>query len=158
MYRSSLLMISSENRRKKHVEVMVIRTSINYPFCFYASIGFCFTYSFLLNGPFQEEFYVKQPSDFVDHFFLNHVYKLNKTLYGLKQTPRVWYDNLFQFFINHDFTTDTIGKTLFTFLKNQHTLLVQIYVDDIIFSSTNPNLCDKIVKIMQDRFEMSIIG
>ena len=87
-----------------------------------------------------------------------HVYKLGKDLYGLKQAPRAWYDTLSKFLFDHDFTIGTVDKTLFKFEKDSHILLVQIYVDDIIFGSTNPKLCDRFSKMMQDKFEMSMMG
>ncbi|GJY34550.1 retrovirus-related pol polyprotein from transposon TNT 1-94 [Tanacetum coccineum] len=85
-----------------------------------------------LNGNLQEEVYVSQPDGFANPDNPNHVYKLKKALYGLKQAPRAWE-----------------GKEL---------LLVQIYVDDIIFVASTPELCDLFAKIMCSKFKMSMMG
>ncbi|KAJ9547080.1 hypothetical protein OSB04_019623 [Centaurea solstitialis] len=96
-----------------------------------------------LNGKLNEEVYVAQPSGFVDPKFSDHVYKLNKALYGLKQAPRDWYDTLSTFLLSKGFERGKIDSTLFLKKYPKHILLVQIYVDDIIFGSTNPKLCQK---------------
>ncbi|GJY33542.1 retrovirus-related pol polyprotein from transposon TNT 1-94 [Tanacetum coccineum] len=91
-----------------------------------------------LNSLLKEEVFVRQPDGFVDPDFSNHVYRLKKALYGLKQAHRVWYDKLSSFLIEHDFTKGIVDLTLFTRRHGDDILLVQIYVDDIIFGSTNP--------------------
>ena len=88
-----------------------------------------------------KEVYVKQPSSFENEKFSNHVYKLSKALYGLKQVPRVWYDRLKNFLLDDNFSMGKADTTLFVKHKNQDILIVQIYVDDIIFGSTNELLC-----------------
>ena len=87
-----------------------------------------------------EEVYVKQPPSFENEKFPNHVYKLSKALYGLKQAPRAWYDRLRNFLLDNGFSMGKADTTLFDKYKNQD-ILVQIYIDDIIFGSTNPLLC-----------------
>ena len=72
--------------------------------------------------------------------------RLEKALYGLKQAPRAWYETLAQFLIESGFTRGTIDKTLFYMKNGKYLLLVQIYVDDIIFGSTNDKLCKKFSK------------
>ena len=89
--------------------------------------------SAFLNGYIMEEVYVKQPPSFENEKFLNHVYKLSKTLYGLKQAPRAWYDRLKNVLLDNDFSMGKDDTTLFVKRKNQDILIVQIYVDDIIF-------------------------
>ncbi|GJS63130.1 retrovirus-related pol polyprotein from transposon TNT 1-94 [Tanacetum coccineum] len=91
-----------------------------------------------LNGPLKEEVYVSQTEGFIDPEFPNHVYRLKKALYGLKQAPRAWYDKFSSFLIQHGFTKDIVDPTLFTRRHGEDILLVQVYVDDIIFGSTNP--------------------
>ncbi|GJR20102.1 retrovirus-related pol polyprotein from transposon TNT 1-94 [Tanacetum coccineum] len=91
-----------------------------------------------LNGPLKEEVYVAQPDGFVDPDHPEKVYRLRKALYGLKQAPRAWYDELSKFLMSKGFTKGTIDPTLFTIRYGEDILLVQIYVDDIIFGSTNP--------------------
>ena len=76
----------------------------------------------------------------------------------MKQAPRAWYETLAQFLLESGFTRGTIDKTLFYLKKGNDLLLVQIYVDDIIFGSTNDNLCKKFSKLMQSRYQMSMMG
>ncbi|GKA01850.1 retrovirus-related pol polyprotein from transposon TNT 1-94 [Tanacetum coccineum] len=66
---------------------------------------------------------------------------LKKALYGLKQDPRAWYDLLSKFLLSQEFSKGTVDPTLFIRRQGKNILLVQIYVDDIIFSSTTPELC-----------------
>ncbi|GKB28354.1 retrovirus-related pol polyprotein from transposon TNT 1-94 [Tanacetum coccineum] len=86
------------------------------------------------------------------------VYRLRKALYGLKQAPRAWYDELSNFLMSKGFTKGTIDPTLFTIRYGEDILLVQIYVDDIIFGSTNPKFSKRFEKLMHNRFEMSLMG
>ncbi|GJZ37791.1 retrovirus-related pol polyprotein from transposon TNT 1-94 [Tanacetum coccineum] len=110
-----------------------------------------------LNGILREEIYVSQPDGFVDKDNLNHVYKLKKALYGLKHAPRAWYDLLLKFLLSHEFSKGTMDPTLFIRRQGKDILLVQIYVDDIIFASTTPELCDQFSKIMCSKFKMLTI-
>ncbi|GJY61428.1 retrovirus-related pol polyprotein from transposon TNT 1-94 [Tanacetum coccineum] len=114
--------------------------------------------SAFLNGFINEEVYVAQPPGFIDFAKPNHVYRLKKALYGLKQAPKAWYDRLKAFLIKHDYTMGMVDNTLFTKKKNSNLIIVQIYVDDIIFGSTCQELCDDFAKIMHDEFEMSMMG
>ncbi|KAJ9545264.1 hypothetical protein OSB04_024971 [Centaurea solstitialis] len=111
-----------------------------------------------LNGKLNEEVYVAQPPGFVDPKFPDHVYKLNKALYGLKQAPRAWYDTLSTFLLSKGFVRGKIDSTLFLKKYPKHILLVQIYVDDIIFGSTNPKLCEKFELLMKSEYKMSMMG
>ncbi|GJS84401.1 retrovirus-related pol polyprotein from transposon TNT 1-94 [Tanacetum coccineum] len=101
-----------------------------------------------LNGNLREEVYVSQPDGFVDKDKPNHVYKLKKALYGLKQAPRAWYDMLSSFLISQDFSKGSVDPTLFIHRDGKELLLVQIYVDDIIFAASTPELCDLFSKII----------
>ncbi|GJW76316.1 retrovirus-related pol polyprotein from transposon TNT 1-94 [Tanacetum coccineum] len=87
-----------------------------------------------LNGILLEEVYVSQPDGFVDQDNPNHVYKLKKYLYRLKQAPRSWYDLLSKFLHSQEFSKGTVDPTLFIRRQGKDILLVQIYVDDIIFA------------------------
>ncbi|GJT09339.1 retrovirus-related pol polyprotein from transposon TNT 1-94 [Tanacetum coccineum] len=111
-----------------------------------------------LNGPLKEEVYVSQPEGFIDPEFPDHVYRLKKALYGLKQAPRAWYDKLSSFLIQHGFTKGIIDPTLFTRRHGEDILLVQVYVDDIIFGSTNPDFSKRFANLMKNNFEMSMMG
>ncbi|GKE74061.1 retrovirus-related pol polyprotein from transposon TNT 1-94 [Tanacetum coccineum] len=111
-----------------------------------------------LNGIQREEVYVSQPDGFVDPENPNHVYKLKKALYGLKQAPRDWYDLLSLFLLSQKFTKGTVDPTLFVKREGKDILLVQIYVDDIIFASTKPDLCESFSKFMCSKFKISMMG
>ncbi|GJS76627.1 retrovirus-related pol polyprotein from transposon TNT 1-94 [Tanacetum coccineum] len=114
--------------------------------------------SAFLNGFINEEVYVAQPSRFIDFKKPDHVYKLKKALYGLKQAPKAWYDRLKAFLIKHEYKMGMVDNTLFTKKKSSNLIIVQIYVDDIIFGSTCQDMCDEFAKIMHDEFEMSMMG
>ncbi|GJV23619.1 retrovirus-related pol polyprotein from transposon TNT 1-94 [Tanacetum coccineum] len=114
--------------------------------------------SAFLNGFTNEEVYVSQPPSFFDLEKPNHVYKLKKTLCGLKQAPTAWYDRLKAFLLDHKYTMGLVDNTLFTKKRDSHIIIVQIYVDDIIFRSTCQELCDDFSKIMHNEFEMSMMG
>ncbi|GKA58743.1 retrovirus-related pol polyprotein from transposon TNT 1-94 [Tanacetum coccineum] len=101
---------------------------------------------------------LEAPDGFVDPDFPNHVYRLKKALYGLKQAPRAWYDKLYSFLIEHHFTKGIVDPTLFTRRHRDDILLVQIYVDDIIFGLTKPVFAKRFEKLMKDNFEISMIG
>ncbi|GJZ73021.1 retrovirus-related pol polyprotein from transposon TNT 1-94 [Tanacetum coccineum] len=111
-----------------------------------------------LNGPLTEEVFVRQPDGFIDPYVPNHVYRLKKAMYGLKQAPKSWYDKLSSFLIKHHFIKGVVDLTLFTRRHEDDILLVQIYVDDIIFGLTNPVFSNRFAKLMKDNFEMSMIG
>ena len=114
--------------------------------------------SVFLNGFINEEVYVEQPPNFQSFSFPNHVFKLKKTLYGLKQAHRAWYERLSKFLLQKGFKMEKIDTTLFIKTKEKDMLLVQIYVDDIIFGATNVSLCKEFTKWMYSKFEMSMIG
>ncbi|GJX12571.1 retrovirus-related pol polyprotein from transposon TNT 1-94 [Tanacetum coccineum] len=95
---------------------------------------------------------------FVDPNNPNHVYKLKKALYGLKQAPRTLYDMLYLFLISQDFFKDLVDPTQFIRKEGKELLLVQVYVDDIIFAASTPELCDLFAKIMCSKFKMPMMG
>ncbi|GKE71473.1 retrovirus-related pol polyprotein from transposon TNT 1-94 [Tanacetum coccineum] len=111
-----------------------------------------------LNGELKEEVYVSQPEGFVDPDHLTHVYRLKKALYFLKQAPRVWYDTLSRFLLDNNFSKGAVDPTLFTQKTGKYILLVQIYVDDIIFALTDPKACDIFSNEMSSKFQMSMMG
>ncbi|GJZ11052.1 retrovirus-related pol polyprotein from transposon TNT 1-94 [Tanacetum coccineum] len=111
-----------------------------------------------LNGELCEEVYVSQLEGFVDQENPTHVYRLKKALYGLKHAPRVWYDMLSSFLPSREFSKGVVDPTLFTRKEGKDIIMVQIYVDDIIFSFTDPSLCDMFADIMSSIFKMSMMG
>ncbi|GKB53252.1 retrovirus-related pol polyprotein from transposon TNT 1-94 [Tanacetum coccineum] len=110
-----------------------------------------------LHGLFKEDMYVCQPEGFIDADHPSHVYKLKKALYGLKQAPRAWYDKLSTFLLQNGFSKGIINPTLFTRHFDDDILVVQFYVDDIIFGSTNPRYATLFSDLMKSRFEMSMM-
>nr|GEY32976.1 copia protein [Tanacetum cinerariifolium] len=111
-----------------------------------------------LNGNLREEVYLSQPDGFVDPDNPNHVYKLKNALYGLKQAPRAWYDMLSSFLLSQDFSKGSVHPTLFIRKNSNDLLLVQIYVDDIIFAAPTLELCDLFANLMCFKFKMSMMG
>jgi hypothetical protein len=114
--------------------------------------------SAFLNGPIKEEVYVEQPPVFKDSEYQSHVYKLSKVLYGLKQALRAWYECLRDFLITNDFKFRKADPALFTKTIDKDLFICQIYVDDIIFRSTNKSSCEEFSRIMIQKFEMSMMG
>ncbi|KAJ9544917.1 hypothetical protein OSB04_024624 [Centaurea solstitialis] len=98
-----------------------------------------------LNGELQEEVYVEQPEGFVDPKYPEHVYVLT-------QAPRAWYETLTIYLLGSEYQKGTVDPTLFLKRSGSHLTVVQIYVDDIIFASTNPESCTEFEQIMKSRF------
>ncbi|GJY24265.1 putative ribonuclease H-like domain-containing protein [Tanacetum coccineum] len=111
-----------------------------------------------LYGTIEEDVYVCQPPGFVDPEFPEKVYKVEKALYGLHQAPRAWYETLSCYLLDNGFHKGQIDKNLFIKRLKGDILLVQVYVDDIIFGSTKKSLCDEFEQIMHNRFQMSSMG
>ncbi|GJR77975.1 putative ribonuclease H-like domain-containing protein [Tanacetum coccineum] len=114
--------------------------------------------SAFLYGTIGEEVYVHQPPGFVDPAHPNKVYKVIKALYGLHQAPRAWYETLSSFLLENSFRRGTIDKTLFIKKNKSDIMLVQVYVDDIIFGSTKQSMCTEFEDCMHKRFQMSSMG
>nr|GEW48155.1 uncharacterized mitochondrial protein AtMg00810-like [Tanacetum cinerariifolium] len=114
--------------------------------------------SSFLYGTIEEEVYVCQPPGFEDLDHPDKVYKVIKALYGLHQAPRAWYETLDNYLLENGFQKRKIDQTLFLKKQKCDILLVQVYVDDIIFGSTNKELCKAFEKLMKDKFQMSSIG
>ncbi|GJX35600.1 putative ribonuclease H-like domain-containing protein [Tanacetum coccineum] len=109
-------------------------------------------------GTIEEEVYVHQPPGFVDPAHPNKVYKVIKALYGLHQSPRAWYETLSSFLMENGFRRGTIDKTLFIKKNKSDIMLVQVYVDDIIFWFTKKSICIEFEECMHKRFQMSSMG
>jgi hypothetical protein len=114
--------------------------------------------SAFLNDVIQEEVYVRQPSGFESPKYPDRVYKLLKALYGFKQASRAWYARLKTFFLEHGYVMGSVDKTLFTLNHGTDFLLVQIYVDDIIFFDSSHTLVSRFQEMMESEFQMSIMG
>ncbi|GJX01086.1 putative ribonuclease H-like domain-containing protein [Tanacetum coccineum] len=114
--------------------------------------------SAFLYGKINEEVYVSQPPGFIDPKYPKKVYKVVKALYGLHQAPRAWYATLSTFLLKNGYRRGTIDKTLFIKKDKHDIILVQVYVDDIIFGSTKKSWCDEFEALMKSRFQMSSMG
>ncbi|GJS17023.1 putative ribonuclease H-like domain-containing protein [Tanacetum coccineum] len=114
--------------------------------------------SVFLYKKIKEDVYVFQPPGFEDPDFPDRVYKVEKALYGLHQAPRAWYETLLTYLLDNGFQRGKIDKTLFIKRYKGDILLVQVYVDDIIFGSTKMELCIAFEKLMHEKFQMSSMG
>jgi hypothetical protein len=101
----------------------------------------------IVNHVFEDLWKTKAPNT-------NYVYKLSKAFYGLKQAPRAWYECLRDFLITNGFKVGKADPTLFTKIIAKDLFICQIYVDDIIFGSTNKSSCEEFSRIMIQKFEM----
>nr|GEW48551.1 hypothetical protein [Tanacetum cinerariifolium] len=114
--------------------------------------------SAFLYGKIEKEVYVCQPPGFKDPEFPDRVYKVEKALYGLHQAPRAWYKTLSTYLMDNGFQRGQIDKTLFIKRVKCDILVVQVYVDDIIFGSTRKEMCTEFEKMMHKKFQMSFMG
>nr|GEW75051.1 copia protein [Tanacetum cinerariifolium] len=114
--------------------------------------------SAFIYGTIDEEVYVTQPPRFVDPKFPNKVFKVVKVLYGLHQAPKAWYATLSTFLEKSRYRRGAINKALFIKKDKKDIMLVQVYVDDIMFVSTKKSWCDEFEELMKNRFQMSSMG
>jgi hypothetical protein len=106
----------------------------------------------------EEEVYVRQPPGFESEKYPHQVYKLRKALYGLKQAPRGWYGRLRGFLFERGFEMGKVDQTLFLLRKGKDILIVQVYVDDIVFGGSSNSLVARFAEDMIWEFEMSMMG
>ncbi|GKA87814.1 putative ribonuclease H-like domain-containing protein [Tanacetum coccineum] len=111
--------------------------------------------SAFLYGTIEEGVYVCQPPSFEDPMFPDKVYKVEKALYGLHQASKAWYETLSTYLLENGYRRGTIDKTLFIKNDRGDILLVQVYVDDIMFGFTKKSLCVEFEHMMHKRFQMS---
>jgi hypothetical protein len=113
--------------------------------------------SAFLNSVVYEEVYVRQPLGFKNPKYPDRMYKLSNALYGVKQVPRAWYARLKTFLLEHGYVMGSVYKTLFTLNHGTDFLLVQIYVDDIIFFDSYHSVMPSFQKMMENEFQMSMM-
>jgi hypothetical protein len=111
-----------------------------------------------LNGVKQEEVYVQHPLVFKNPKYPDRVYEFSKALYGLKQVPQAWYARLKTFLLEHGYVMGCVDKTLSTLNYDTYFLLVQIYVDDIIFGGSSHTLVSRFQEMMESEVQMSMMG
>jgi hypothetical protein len=114
--------------------------------------------SSFLNGELEEEVYIEQPEGFQLSENTDYVCKLKKALYGLKQAPRAWYSRLDKYLQQAGFRKGSANTNLYIKVSQGNILLIEVYVDDIIFGSDDDRLSQKFSKDMQNEFEMSLLG
>jgi hypothetical protein len=113
--------------------------------------------STFLNGQLEEEVYIEQPEGFQLSENTDYVCKLKKALYGLKQAPRAWYSRLDKYLQQAGFRKGSADNNLYIKVSQGNILLIEAYVDDIIFGSDDDRLSHKFSKEMQSEFEMSLL-
>jgi hypothetical protein len=114
--------------------------------------------SAFLNGVLEEEVYVRQPLRFESEKYPHRVYKLRKELYGLKQASRAWYGRLRAFLFERGFEMEKVDQTLLLLRQGKDILIVQVYVDDIVFGGSSNSLVARFAEDMSREFEMSMMG
>ncbi|GJX84955.1 putative ribonuclease H-like domain-containing protein [Tanacetum coccineum] len=124
----------------------------------FAPISRIETIRVLFYGNMKEEVYVCQPPRFEDPYFPDKVYKVEKVLYGLHQAPIAWYETLSSYLLDNRFQRRKIDKTMFIRRDKGDILIVQVYVDDLIYSSIKKSLCTEFKKMMHKKFQMSSMG
>jgi hypothetical protein len=110
------------------------------------------------NSVIHEGVFIMQPLGFENPKYPNRVYKLSKALYRLKQVSRAWYARLKTFLLEHGYAMESVDKTLFTLNHGTDFLLVQIYVDDIVFGGSSYTLVSRFQEMMENEFQMSMMG
>jgi hypothetical protein len=114
--------------------------------------------SAFLNCVIHEEIYIRQPLGFENPKYPDRVYELLKALYGLKQVSRAWYARLNMFLLEHGYVIESVDKTLFTLNHGIDFLVIQIYMDDIIFGGSSHTLVSRFQEMMEGEFQMSMMG
>jgi hypothetical protein len=114
--------------------------------------------SAFLNGVLEEEVYVRQPPGFESVKYPHRVYKLRKAHYGLKQAPRAWYGRLRGFLFERGFEMGKVDQTLFLLRQGRDILIVQVYLDEIVFGGSSNSLVARFAKGMSKEFEMSMMA
>jgi hypothetical protein len=105
-----------------------------------------------LNGVMQKEVFVRQPLGFKNLKYPNRLYKLSNALYELKQAPQAWYARIKTFLLEHGYVMGSVDNTLFTLNHDTDFLLIQIYVDDIIFCGSSHSLVSSFQEMMENEF------
>ena len=114
--------------------------------------------STFLNGELEEEVYIEQPQGFEQSDHGDVVCRLKKALYGLKQAPRAWYARLDKYLQQQGFKRGSVDNNLYIKMDKESMIIIEVYVDDIIFGSDDDRLSQQFAKDMQKEFEMSLLG
>ncbi|KAE8683276.1 TMV resistance protein N-like [Hibiscus syriacus] len=114
--------------------------------------------SAFLNGVLEEELYIQQPSGYEVKGHEDKVLKLKKALYGLKQAPRAWNSRIDKYFQENGFNKCPYEHALYIKIKDEDILIVCLYVDDLIFTGSNPSMFNEFKDVMMKEFEMTDMG
>jgi hypothetical protein len=114
--------------------------------------------STFLNGELEEEVYIEHPEGFLLSEREDYVCKLKKAMYGLKQAPRVWYSRLDRYLQQQGFRNGNAYSNLYVKVDGNNILIIEVYVDDIIFGSDDDGMSKKFSQDMQNEFEMPLLG
>ena len=114
--------------------------------------------SSFLNGELEEEVYIEQPEGFQLSENEDYVCRLKRALYGLKQAPRAWYSRLDRYLLQQNFKRGSADSNLYIKQDNDNILIIEVYVDDIIFGSDDDSLSQQFTTDMQKEFEISLLG
>lgn len=111
-----------------------------------------------LNGILEDNIFMSQPAGFVDTHYPEHVCKLKKSLYGLRQAPRAWYDTLKGFLVDLGFKRCTSDFSLFFKSSSTGLLLILIYVDDILVTGDSPSDVLDVIRLLKKKFKLKHLG
>ena len=114
--------------------------------------------SAFLNGDLEEEVYIEQPKGFILENDAKLVCRLKKALYGLKYAPRAWYYHLDKYLHQQGFSKGSVDSNLYKRIETDKLLIIVIYVDDIIFGTNEESMSHNFSLVMQQEFEMSLLG
>lgn len=111
-----------------------------------------------LHGELQEEVFMEQPPGFINSTYPNHVCKLHKALYGLKQAPQAWFNKFTNFLLEFGFTCSNADPSLFTFHRGNQTMVLLLYVDDVLLIGDSPDLITTLIHELSNKFSMKNLG
>lgn len=111
-----------------------------------------------LHGDLTEDIYMSQPPGFVSKEHPEFVCKLDKAIYGLKQVPRAWYDKFSSFLLEYGFTCSKADPSMFTYYHNGNTMVLLLYVDDIVSTGSDPALFRQLIDALSTQFSMKDLG
>jgi len=102
-----------------------------------------------LHATLSETVYCSQPAGFVDSSRPDMVYRLNKSLYGLKQAHRAWYSRFASFLLTLGFTEAKADTSLFIYRRGDETAYLLLYVDDIVLTASSQQLLERVISYLQ---------
>ena len=111
-----------------------------------------------LHGFLSEEVVMQQPSGYRDASRPDHLCRLNRALYDLKQAPRAWFHRLQQFLLLQGFASSLSDSSLFIKRHRSSTVIILVYVDDLIITGNDSSLIDQVIKLLSHEFDCRDLG